>query len=94
MPAGSCIQKKPGNNTVYGPFVRFIRFMVGTTRFELATPRPPDVCATGLRYVPNLKRVANIGGKRKNSGYIAENFTPLHEDTCKASHNCRSWFAF
>ena len=26
---------------------------VGTTRFELATPRPPDVCATGLRYVPN-----------------------------------------
>ncbi len=26
--------------------------LVGTTRFELATPRPPDVCATGLRYVP------------------------------------------
>jgi hypothetical protein len=22
------------------------------TRFELATPRPPDVCATGLRYIP------------------------------------------
>ena len=27
---------------------------VGMTRFELATPRPPDVCATGLRYIPNL----------------------------------------
>ena len=40
---------------------------VGTTRFELATPRPPDVCATGLRYVPNypfiFKWVANIGVK-------------------------------
>ncbi len=27
---------------------------VGMTRFELATPRPPDVCATGLRYIPKL----------------------------------------
>jgi site-specific DNA recombinase len=27
---------------------------VGMTRFELATPRPPDVCATGLRYIPNF----------------------------------------
>jgi hypothetical protein len=26
--------------------------IVGMTRFELATPRPPDVCATGLRYIP------------------------------------------
>ncbi len=26
---------------------------VGTTGFEPATTRPPDVCATGLRYVPN-----------------------------------------
>ena len=25
---------------------------VGITRFELATPRPPDECATGLRYIP------------------------------------------
>ena len=25
---------------------------VGMTRFELATTRPPDVCATGLRYIP------------------------------------------
>ena len=40
---------------------------VGTTRFELATPRPPDVCATGLRYVPNFTFIfkwdANIGVK-------------------------------
>jgi site-specific DNA recombinase len=28
---------------------------VGTTRFELATPRPPAWYATGLRYVPNIK---------------------------------------
>ena len=28
-------------------------FKVGTTGFEPATTRPPDVCATGLRYVPN-----------------------------------------
>lgn len=27
-------------------------FMVGMTRLELATPRPPDVCATKLRYIP------------------------------------------
>ncbi len=27
-------------------------FIVGTTGFEPATTRPPDVCATGLRYVP------------------------------------------
>ena len=27
---------------------------VGMTRFELATPRPPDVCATGLRYIPKM----------------------------------------
>ena len=26
--------------------------LVGMTRFELATPRPPDVCATKLRYIP------------------------------------------
>ncbi len=28
---------------------------VGMTRFELATPRPPDVCATGLRYIPKFR---------------------------------------
>ena len=26
------------------------------TRFELATPRPPDECATGLRYIPRFKK--------------------------------------
>ena len=25
---------------------------VGMTGFEPATPRPPGVCATGLRYIP------------------------------------------
>ena len=33
---------------------------VGMTRFELATPRPPDVCATGLRYIPNFWSAAKI----------------------------------
>ena len=34
---------------------------VGMTRFELATPRPPDVCATGLRYIPKfVNSVANV----------------------------------
>lgn len=34
---------------------------VGTTGFEPATTRPPDVCATGLRYVP--KPVAKVTAK-------------------------------
>lgn len=48
-------------------------FLVGWTRFELATPRPPDVCATGLRHHPKtlksnlyqsfFHRAANIGLK-------------------------------
>ena len=28
--------------------------MVGTERVELATPRPPGECATGLRYAPTF----------------------------------------
>ena len=27
--------------------------MVGAAGFEPATPSPPDLCATGLRYAPN-----------------------------------------
>ena len=27
-------------------------FVVGMTRFELATTRPPDVYSTGLSYIP------------------------------------------
>ena len=30
-------------------------YSVGTTRFELATTRPPDVYSTGLSYVPNCR---------------------------------------
>ncbi len=37
--------------------LRFVIGLVGMTRFELATPRPPDVCATGLRYIPNLAKI-------------------------------------
>ena len=32
-----------------------LRVVVGTTRFELATTRPPDVYSTGLSYVPKLE---------------------------------------
>ena len=31
--------------------------VVGMTRLELATPRPPDVCATKLRYIPATFRL-------------------------------------
>ena len=31
--------------------------MVGTARFELATPCTPSKCATGLRYVPKTKAI-------------------------------------
>jgi hypothetical protein len=30
------------------------------TGFEPATPRPPDVCATRLRYIPNFRIVKII----------------------------------
>ncbi len=33
---------------------------VGTTRFELATTRPPDVYSTGLSYVPQKSRTNGI----------------------------------
>ena len=46
--------KKPVNTEFYGPLVPFETPFVGTTRFELATPRPPAWCATGLRYVPKI----------------------------------------
>ena len=36
--------------------------LVGTTRFELATPCTPCKCATGLRYVPKrIRRGAKVG---------------------------------
>ncbi len=44
--------------------LKAIPLKVGMTRFELATPRPPDVCATGLRYIPKTKgfrRIATFG---------------------------------
>ena len=39
---------------VYGLLVTVSYLLVGTTRFELATPCTPCKCATGLRYVPNF----------------------------------------
>ncbi len=43
--------------------------IVGMTRFELATPRPPDVCATGLRYIPN-NWTANVNANSAKSKNI------------------------
>lgn len=31
---------------------KMLVYMVGTARFELATPCPPDKCATRLRHAP------------------------------------------
>ena len=43
------LKKKPNDNFEEN---YHLASSVGMTRFELATPRPPDVCATGLRYIP------------------------------------------
>ncbi len=43
-------ESKRGQNGAYS----ILSSQVGMTRFELATPRPPDVCATGLRYIPKF----------------------------------------
>ncbi len=43
-------QKKRGQNKSDS----VLSSQVGMTRFELATPRPPDVYATGLRHIPIL----------------------------------------
>ena len=34
------------------PPFSFSGYIVGMTRFELATSGPPDRCATGLRHIP------------------------------------------
>ena len=48
---------------------------VGMTRFELATPRPPDVCATGLRYIPKFLQTC----APPLAGLHPETFTNLYE---------------
>ena len=47
--------KKPVNTEFYELLLLKEINLVGMTRFELATPRPPDVCATGLRYIPKMQ---------------------------------------
>ena len=46
----------PVNYSVYRQLVCVDPVLVGTTRFELATPCTPCKCATGLRYVPKTRR--------------------------------------
>gem|GEM_PF-2264528 len=40
--------------------------LVGVARFELTTPRPPDECATGLRYTPKMMYLLEIGVKKSD----------------------------
>lgn len=42
----------PANSLFTGIYIILNCSLVGMTGFEPATPRPPDVCATGLRYIP------------------------------------------
>ena len=44
------------------------------TRFELATPRPPDVCATGLRYIPKKLLVNSYKSILNDKGPLTDNF--------------------
>ncbi len=48
--------------------VSFLLF-VGTTGFEPATPRPPVVCATGLRHVPILTSLVQHSQKIPEISY-------------------------
>lgn len=48
--------------------------LVGVTRFELATPRPPDGYATRLRYTPNFvdaKVAIFFGSAKKNDAFYS-----------------------
>lgn len=46
---------------IYVLKINFNTLFVGMTGFEPATPRPPGVCATGLRYIPFCHRNNNRG---------------------------------
>jgi hypothetical protein len=54
----------------------FIYITVGTTRFELATPRPPAWCATGLRYVPKC----TLQTSRKVKIFTSQDKPPFSQD--------------
>jgi hypothetical protein len=45
--------KNTDNHTINSVLISAIKRFVGMTGFEPATPRPPGVYATGLRYIPN-----------------------------------------
>ena len=63
------------------------------TRFELATPRPPDVYATGLRHIPNYYNLfpGLAGGKCKRilqkSAILHKIFLSLNEGFIKADNH-------
>ena len=52
---------------IYRVLMAFEAFLVGTTRFELATPSTPCLYATGLRYVPNFDNFPCGGSKNNGS---------------------------
>jgi hypothetical protein len=46
--------KSTVNQSVNSALIPLEKWFVGMTGFEPATPRPPGVCATGLRYIPKM----------------------------------------
>lgn len=54
---------------------------VGTTRFELATTRPPDVYSTGLSYVPNFYVVGATGFEPATSALSKRRSKPAELNT-------------
>ena len=50
-----CTYVVPGIKNGDSDFSKAPCLLVGMTGFEPATPRPPGVCATGLRHIPNYK---------------------------------------
>ena len=71
--------------------------MVGTARFELATPCTPSKCATRLRYVPSEKvtsdRVQVIGVKRQppTSTLPSAPQIPQTGEAAAAQASSKSW---
>ena len=55
-------------------------FVVGMTRFELATSGPPDRCATGLRHIPSSESPhhASVSGTQYGALFLKERAKVQH----------------
>lgn len=71
-----------------------LQYLVGMTGFEPATPRPPDVCATGLRHIPIYYTAPGLiwrclclsGCKCKNFGRIVQNLNGKSKNEKRRKH--------